>query len=1315
MSRNSTHINCNEVVGTVNQGIWLNDCDPCATSPFAINNIKVWHRFNHGINNQATPALILANVANGANITKWADQIGTNHGIQTTVADQPTWNSTEKAADVTAGNHFDLTTAITYAAAEDFTILASYVPVAASSPANHIIWASAAGTDYLKWVSTTAIEVRINNVSTVVTGPAIQLANYTNFVVRRCSGTVQIFVAGIPWGVTFINNGAITVARLAHTANGYLAAHMQFDRCLTDKEIWCLDCYNSNQDDETNPVTCNVTSDKIECFTDTDGVLTANFFNATGSVSYLWSPGGQTTQTITGQAAGIYTCTLTDSATPPNVCTATGQVAGPGARLLCSVAGVNPAYTTNSSGQAILTTGSVSVNVTGGWGAGCALSYVWTRNGAAIQNSNGGMADPGSVATFNVTMNGVYAVTVTDCEGCTTTCNVTITIPNPPSALDIECCYEGLQCNGGSIRWAIMMDSTATFPCTITAVGSVSGTASWAPVTVASLPASTGISSSTYDLFACESSGPWFYGATGDELAQGETWTLTVTDSSGTPRSQTCAVTLAQPAALTLNSVVNQPTTCENNGASTNGNISFNGAGGSANCNPWSYVITGPGSFSTTNNYVMNAPAGTYVLTVTDNCGCSATETVIITCPVGNANMTQVCTDISCRPIPSEDNPVPTAPCDGTSTFTASPTSVTGFTFTLNVYLAGALISTTGPLATFNPVTLSNLCLGNYTWDYISTNNSSGVTNIEDSGSCTVGAPAQLYANFTTTMINCAGGATGAIDLSTPTGGTPGYTYLWTGVGPTPGVIPSGQSTNQDLTALVKGQYQVVITDSKGCELTLTVSVNELTCPITITAYPQAINCTGQTTDISHLYVSCAVAPYTYAWVASNGGSLGSNANDNGELFDIGAGTYTLTLTDANGCTGTQAWTIAQASSINGSITGTDVACKGNRTGAAQFDQWASGAFSGATYLWTTDAGYTTPFPYGPSNNAYISSSPAGTFYLRVTLTNGCIWEGSIVIAEPGTGMTLSAVITDDNECTECCGAIDLTVTGGAAPYAYQWNDPAASTTQDLTCVDAGTYTVVVSDVNKCTVTATYTVGYINYALNISLTVDAFSGVLNSTITGGTPGYYYQWTLGGANFSYAANPQTAGNGLYCLTITDSLGCTGTACIDFTQEPRSGSFNCRTYTPESGTTSYGCVSVQGSGGTYQTLAACQEVCGVERPIRYACKEGSGCSASPSGQYATLALCNTACGVSGETSVDYVCEILCNEDASGERYKTVDGEITTDAEGRPEREAAGEPGGKCRVEVAATDSALTKYTTAKLCQAACPWCKEGTYRY
>jgi len=639
---------------------------------------------------------------------------------------------------------------------------------------------------------------------------------------------------------------------------------------------------------------------------------------------------------------------------------------------------------------------------------------------------------------------------------------------------------------------------------------------------------------------------------------------------------------------------------------------------------------------------------------------------------------------------------------------------VAGFTFTLNLYINGTtLVQSYGPSATFNAQTLSTLCLGNYDWEYISTNTTSNVTNIEDSGSFTITAPPVLNATVTsTTSINCAGGATGAIDI-TPSGGTPAYTYLWTASNG--GVIPSGQSTNQDLTALVAGIYTCVITDSNSCTFTLVQALGELTCPITIQAYPNPINCTGQTTNIDNLYISCATAPLTYAWVASNGGSLGGNASTVAALYNIGAGTYTVTVTDTNGCTGTQAWTIAAASSITGSITGTNVDCKGERTGAAQFDQWADAQFSGAAYQWYTDSGYSTVYPYGTSTNAYISSAPAGTYYLQVTLGNGCIWQGSIVITEPGTGMTLAAVITDENECTECCGAIDLTVTGGAAPYTYQWNDPTASTTQDLTCVDAGTYNVIVTDDNGCTATANYTVGYLNYSLNIYLSVDVANGQLLSSITGGTPGYYYQWTLNGNPFSYAANPFTAGNGIYCLTVTDDFGCTGTRCIDFNQEIRTGSFNCQTYTPTVGITSYGCVSVSGTGGTYSTLAACQAACGVDRPTRYRCKEGSGCFPHPGGTFATLAACNAVCGETGGDDINYVCEILCNDSTSGEHYKRTDGTIDTDSDGKPIRQASETAGGRCREENSETDSSLTKYTTVELCRKSCPWCKEGTYRY
>ena len=411
MARNSTHINCNQVAGTVNQGIWLNDCDPCATSPYNINNITVWHRFNYGVNNHATAADILANVANGANVTKWEDQIGTNHGVQTTVADQPTWYATDTSHAVQGGNHFDLTSGITYAAAEDFTILVSYVPVVSSTPGGEIIWDKGDGTNHVKWLSTTSIEVKLNNVATTVTGPAIQLANYTNFVVRRCAGTVQVFIAGIPWGATHVNNGLTEIDRLAPTGNGYIAAHMQFDRCLTDKEIWCLDCYNSNQDDEEKPISCNISDDKIECFGDTDGSLTANGFNMTGAITYLWTPGGQTTASVTGLAAGDYTVTVTDT----NGCTALGSTAVLTEPTPLVIDSIIPTHLLCLGGD----NGSATVFVSG---ATAGYSYLWDNANDTIPtyfNPNDTVASLNDTTAFADTLRaGTYNVEVWDTNGC---------------------------------------------------------------------------------------------------------------------------------------------------------------------------------------------------------------------------------------------------------------------------------------------------------------------------------------------------------------------------------------------------------------------------------------------------------------------------------------------------------------------------------------------------------------------------------------------------------------------------------------------------------------------------------------------------------------------------------------------------------------------------------------------------------------------------------------------------------------------------------------------------------------------------------
>ena len=1308
MSRNSTHINCNQVAGTVNQGIWKNDCDPCATSPYAIPNIKLWHRYGHDIvvggTLRATPADILANVSDGDKVDQWKDQIGSNHAVQTTDADKPTWYATDKSLKFTTNEHYDLTSAVTYAAADEFTILLAYIQLNSVSIANETLYLGNSGNDYFKYVNDTTIEVSVGGTTQTITGPSISQTAYTNFVLRKdAAQNAQIFIEGLPWGASFLITSSFSISEYGATTDGYIAAHMQFDRALTDKEIWCLDCYNSNQDDNAEPVTCRIDMSKLACNGDTTGSLTAHMANAVGTVTYLWNTGSPaaTTQTVNNLGAGTYTCTMTDSASPANVTTCTATLVDP-VDMTCTVVGVNPAYNAST-----LVPGSVSASVVGGTGP---LTYAWTLNGSAIS------PNPGSVASFNVSTAGTYAVTVTDAQGCTTTCSVVISVPNVPSELDIECCYEAPKCNDQEVQWAIMLDSTATFPVTISPTGSVSGAQS--AITVSSLPTASSINSSLYDLFSCTSAGNWYYAQSGQFVAPGETWTFVVADSSSPQRSQTCTVTLQNPPALGITKSVTQPTICENGGLGSNGQISFVGVAGTP---PYTYQITNttasPNIVYNTN--LLNNPQAlptNYTLLVTDANGCTATQNVTLTCPItADINVTTV--DISCTPVATElTGPNPPLPCDGTATFTASPTSVTGYTFELHVFdQSGATIQTYGPSATFSAQTLTGLCVGTYTWEYFANNNSTGVQTTVDNGTFDIFAPAALSGSFTSvTYPTCQGSSNGSITQATPTGGTAPYTYSWSASNG--GVVPSSpnQSTNQSLTGLVAGCYTCIVTDARGCTLTLTQCIHD-GCNPTIYGYAGTLDCIGDTTDVIVNTPYCGLPPFTWAWTASNGGTIPSGQAALQNLTGVGPGTYTVTVSDSNSpaCTGTATVNVAAGTALTGSITGTNVNCKGERTGAATFDQYNDAVYSGATYQWFTNSGYSVPLANALGGNTHHAHTlQAGTYYLQVTASNGCIWQGSIVITEPSTGMNLSAVVTDENQCTDCCGAIDLTVTGGTAPYTYQWNDPQASTTEDLSCVSAGSYTVIVTDASGCTATDTYTVGITSYQLIVTLGIIniATAPQLVANVSGGQPGYYYQWTLDGNPHSYQASPLTAGNGLYCLTVTDAEGCTGTACIPFTMERALQSYNCVT----NAAGNVGCVGVTGTGGTYATYAACVEACQNERPVRYRCAEGTGCIQHPGGNFTTLAACQAVCGDTGGTNINWVCEILCPGAAAAEKYKSdrseEDREYGHDGKVR-QREDVTTGGGKCREENPSTDGALTKYTTFRNCIENCPFCKEG----
>ncbi|WP_415686433.1 T9SS type A sorting domain-containing protein, partial [Gillisia hiemivivida] len=195
---------------------------------------------------------------------------------------------------------------------------------------------------------------------------------------------------------------------------------------------------------------------------------------------------------------------------------------------------------------------------------------------------------------------------------------------------------------------------------------------------------------------------------------------------------------------------------------------------------------------------------------------------------------------------------------------------------------------------------LTGLVAGTY--DVVITDANSTTNGCRATKTVVITQPAvALSSSETHVNVLCYGGATGSIDL-TPSGGTPAYTYAWTAsLG---GVIPSGQSSNQDLTGLVAGTYDVVITDANGttggCRAIKTVVITQPAAALYGSAVPTAESCAFNDGSIA-LTVSGGTTPYSYLW---NNGAITQN------LSGLAAGSYTVTITDANGCEATASATV---------------------------------------------------------------------------------------------------------------------------------------------------------------------------------------------------------------------------------------------------------------------------------------------------------------------------------------------------------------------------------------------------------------------
>ncbi len=268
---------------------------------------------------------------------------------------------------------------------------------------------------------------------------------------------------------------------------------------------------------------------------------------------------------------------------------------------------------------------------------------------------------------------------------------------------------------------------------------------------------------------------------------------------------------------------------------------------------------------------------------------------------------------------------------------------------------------------------------------------------------------------------------------------------------PAASVAASGSTTftvTFDPSAAGVRQATITVNTNDCDEAAFDYAIQGTGTDVTATAVSQInVACNGGNDGSATVGTNGGIAPFTYAWTPSGGSGVTEN--------NLTAGGYTVTVTDVNGCTATQTFLITEPGVIALLDITTDEVCFGDS--AASIDLSVSGGTSPYTYDWNSGT-YTTED---------ISNISSGNYTVVVTDANGCTMTHTVSVAGPSA--PLSTVITMAMGPTTCGGSdgmVDITVSGGTVTYSYLWDNSA--TTEDISGLTAGTYSVTVTDANGC-------------------------------------------------------------------------------------------------------------------------------------------------------------------------------------------------------------------------------------------------------
>ena len=803
----------------------------------------------------------------------------------------------------------------------------------------------------------------------------------------------------------------------------------------------------------------------VNCYGESTGAIDVTVTGGTPSYSYMWNT-QSTNEDLTQKAAGTYTLMVTDNHALHCTASKDFTISQPQAALSVSITGTN----VKCYGEA---TGAADLTVTGGTSP---YTYEWDNN-ATSQDLNGVLA-------------GIYRVIVTDDKGCKTDAEVTIT--EPQAALTItEVSSTPVSCHANQ---GVTNDGTIT----ITATG---GT----------ITNNSGYKYSTLD-------NPDYYGNSNviSGLSAG-TCTVYVMDANGCKANANATVAEPTANAIAFNNPQTTAASCnpDNEGTVTDGKIAITATGGTGTLTYMLYK----GDVEMPNNPWINGEfqnliAGTYHVLATDENGCSFYQNNIT---VGSPDAVTItgksATNVSCAANNMGNH------TDGTVTLTATGGSGS-YTYSAN----GSSYQNSNVLTG----------LGVTEKQYVYVKDDKGCVAKD---SVAIGENPYMEATVTATPATCNGGK-GSVK-ATATGGTPDYTYAW-----------NNQATTQEVPNLTAGQYTVTVTDANGCQYVADGTIDQPQKLQLTTGNPKAVSCNGGNDGKIPFTVSGGTAPYTLA--CGNNAPMILDAAGDSLVKDLTAGTYDLTLVDANQCEATVTGvSVNQPSALVATLDNpTHVRCHGGHDGVLPVN--VSGGVAPYTIAW---GGPNDIYVMQNAGNYSIANLSAGTYTVTVTDKNGCSKTlDPQEITEPQASIAISNFEVVNVSCNAANGglhsdgSITVTVTGNSGAVSYSRNGVNFSADNVIGGLSAGKYGITVKDENGCSAIDSVVVSEPDAMTidNVTLTspkcVNGTDGSIEVTSVTNNQGNTLEYAINDGTPQQDSKFDDLSAGQYIITATDGKNC-----------------------------------------------------------------------------------------------------------------------------------------------------------------------------